>query len=327
MERMQTRALVEGAIFAGITAVLGIIYYYSSYLGIIGYLWPVPTVIVGYRNGVKASILSAMTAGLAVSLFTQPLAGLGMLIGFGLPGIIMGYMISKKADPYVTILACAAVLAVTTVFQFMISLVISGINLNDFASQYDTMVNSQLPIIIDMYKKFGLAESDIKKMSDSLIQTFQLMKLIIPTLVIGSGLVASFVCYKLSRLVLNRTGYSIANTESFSRWRLQAPYSYILIAVAVIATGASYIKLPYFNSAAINISMILMYVLLFIGLSVVVFFAGIYGERYNIPKPLRFFLVILILLYFSQLIPLLGILDMVLDIRKLGKEKRIGGGR
>jgi uncharacterized protein YybS (DUF2232 family) len=164
-------------------------------------------------------------------------------------------------------------------------------------------------------------------MSDSLVQTFQLMKLIIPTLVIGSGLVASFVCYKLSRLVLNRTGYSIANTERFSRWRLQAPYSYILIGAAIIATGASYIKLPYFNTAAINISMVLMYILVFIGLSVIIYFSGIYGERYNIPKPLRVFLVILIFVYFSQLLPLVGILDMVLDLRKLGNEKRIGGGR
>ncbi|HOS68868.1 MAG TPA: DUF2232 domain-containing protein, partial [Bacillota bacterium] len=62
MERMQTRALVEGAIFAGVTALLGILYFYMQYLGIIAVIWPVPVIIVGYRNGIKASILSALSA-------------------------------------------------------------------------------------------------------------------------------------------------------------------------------------------------------------------------------------------------------------------------
>ena len=96
MEGMQTKALVEGAIFAGVTALLGILYYYSQYLGIIAMVWPVPVIIVGYRNGIKASILSALSAGLIVSLVTQPLVGVGLLIGFGVPGILMGYMIKKS---------------------------------------------------------------------------------------------------------------------------------------------------------------------------------------------------------------------------------------
>jgi len=106
MERIETKALVEGAIFAGVTALLGILYYYMQYLGILAMVWPVPVIIVGYRNGLKASILSALSAGLIVSMVTQPLVGVGLLVGFGLPGVLMGYMINRRVNAYAVVLIC-----------------------------------------------------------------------------------------------------------------------------------------------------------------------------------------------------------------------------
>ncbi len=321
MERMRTKAIVEGAIFAGITTVLGIIYFYTQFLGIVGLLWPVPTVIVGYRNGVKASILSAMSAGLAVSLFTQPLVGVGLLIGFGLPGIVMGYMISKKINPYIIIVLCGLILALTTIGQFVVSLKISGINLSQFAVQYDTIVNSQLAVAMEMYKRLGISESEIQRIGDMFMQSMQMIKLVIPTIIIISGMTSSFVCYKLSRLILNRTGYSIANTESFSRWRLQAPYSFILVGTVVLVVAGSYMNIPGFDALSTNISMVMMMIFTVIGLSVVIYYAGIFGERYGIPKALKIAIVAFILLAFMQFLAFIGIFDMAFNLRRLETEK------
>lgn len=322
MERMQTKALVEGAIFAGITTVLGIIYYYTQYLGLIAMVWPVPVIIVGYRNGLKASILSAMSAGLIVSLLTHPMVGVGLLVGFGLPGILMGYMISKKVNPYIIVLLCGIVLSLTMVGEFLISLKVSGIDVARFLAGIDTTMKSQLEATLDIYKRFGVAEMDMKRMSDYFRQTVDTIKLIFPSALLISGLIFAFIDYKLTRLILKRIGHSIPDLESFSKWRLQEPYSFILIGLAVLAVAASYLKLPFLTAAAMNVSTVMMLVLTIIGLSVIVYYAGIYGDRYSIPKALRIAIVAFALLAFMQLLVYIGILDMAFNFRKLGTEKQ-----
>lgn len=326
MNRIQTKALVEGAIFAGVTALLGILYYYMQYLGILAMLWPVPVIIVGYRNGLKASILSAMSAGLIVSLLTHPLVGVGLLVGFGLPGILMGYMINKRVNPYVVVFLCGVVLSFTMVGEFVLSLKASGIDAITFLASLDTTFKQSLEVSLKLYRQFGMAEKDLKYMSDSFNQTIGMMKLIFPSALIVSGMLFALIDYKLTRLILNRIGHIIPDIEEFSKWRLKEPYSLMLLGLAVLAGVASYFKVPGFTAIALNISTVLMLVFSVIGVSVLVYYSRVYGDRQGIPKALRTTIVVIIVLTFMQYIGLIGILDLVLNFRKL-KSKDPGGAR
>jgi uncharacterized protein YybS (DUF2232 family) len=285
-------------------------------------VWPVPVIIVGYRNGLKASILSAMSAGLIVSLLTQPLIGLGLLIGFGLPGILMGYMIGKKVNPYIIIFLCGLVLSLTMVGEFLISLKVSGIDLLQFLSQIDATMKSQLETTLDMYRRLGIAEKEMQRMSEYFAQSVEAMKLIFPSALIVSGLLSAFVDYKLTGLILKRIGHSIPDTERFSKWRLREPYSYILVGLVALAIAASYLKIPFLTAVATNISTVIMLILSIIGLSVIIYFARVYGDRNGIPKGLRIAIVAFILIAFAQFIAMVGILDMAFDFRKLRAEKQ-----
>ena len=80
MSKMNTKALVEGAILASVTAVLGIMVYYMPFLSLLGMFWPTPIIIVGFRNGFKVSLVSAIVAALIVALFTEPFSGLYMFL-------------------------------------------------------------------------------------------------------------------------------------------------------------------------------------------------------------------------------------------------------
>ena len=327
MERMQTKALVEGAIFAGVTALLGILYYYMQYLGIIAMVWPVPVIIVGYRNGLKASILSALSAGLIVSLVTQPLVGVGLLAGFGLPGILMGYMIKRRANPYAVVFLCGVVLSFTMVGQLILSLIASGIDLLNLSTSIDTTFKQQMEVALNMYRQLGIAEKDLQNMGDTFNKTIEMMKLIFPSALVISGLMFSFIDYKLTRLILKRIGHVLPDIEKFSKWRLQEPYSLILLVLLVLCGAVPYFKLPYLTAAALNVSTVLMLIYSIIGVSVLVHYARVYGDKQGIPKALRTTLVALIVLFFMQFIGFVGILDSVLNLRKLDSENRIGGLR
>ncbi|HQE66241.1 MAG TPA: YybS family protein [Bacillota bacterium] len=325
MERMQTRALVEGAIFAGVTALLGILYFYMQYLGIIAVIWPVPVIIVGYRNGIKASILSALSAGLVVSLVTQPLVGVGLLIGFGVPGVIMGHMINKRVNPYAVILVCGILLSVSMAGEFLLSLKIAGIDGLEFLSNLDSAFREQLETSLDIYRQFGIAEDKLQEFKDYFSQAIELAKYVIPSSLLISGVFFSFIDYKLTRLILKRIGFILPDIDEFSKWRLTEPYSYILLGTAVFAVAASYFRVPGFNTAAINISTILTLVFTIVGISVVVYFARVYGDRYGISKPLRNIIAVFIILTFIQFIVFIGILDLAFDFRRLKSKNSIGG--
>lgn len=327
MDRIQTKALVEGAVFAGVTALLGIVYYYSSYLGIIAMVWPVPVIIVGYRNGLKASILSAMSAGLIVSMLTQPLVGVGLLLGFGLPGILMGYMISKRVSPYIIVVLCGLVLSITMVSEFVLSLMASGIDIMTFFTSFDTTFRQQMEFVLNLYRQMGIAEKDLQYMSDYFSKTVDMVKLIFPSALLISGLMFSLIDYKLTRLILKRIGHVIPDIEAFSKWRLKEPYSFILLGLSVLAGIVSNYKISGLSAAALNVSTILMLIFSVIGVSVVVYYSRVYGDRYAVPKAMRIAIIVLIVLVFMQFVALIGILDMFLNIRKLGSGNSIGGIR
>ena len=71
-----------------------------------------------------------------------------------------------------------------------------------------------------------------------------IMKLVIPSALLISGLIFSFIDYKLTRLILKRTGNIIPDIDEFSKWRLTEPYSFILIGAAVLARGHHILRFP-----------------------------------------------------------------------------------
>lgn len=327
MERIQTRALVESAIFAGITVILGILYYYTQYLGIIALVWPVPVVIVGYRNGLKASILSAMSAGLIVSVLTHPLVGVGLLVGFGLPGILMGYMIKKRMSPYAVVVLCGLVISFTAVGELWLSLKAAGIDMAQMFASMESTFKQQMEATLNIYRNMGISEKDLQNMSEFTSQTFEMMKLIFPSGIVISSMLFSFIDYKLARLILKRIGHVIKDVENFSKWRLQEPYSFILLGLAVFAMAVSYFNLSGLKILAMNIFTLLMLFFTVIGVSVIMHFSGVYGDKYGIPKALRAAIIVFIIFTFLQFITFIGILDMMFNFRKLEPENRFGGVR
>jgi len=317
MERLETKALVEAAIFSGVTALLGILYYYMQYLGIIAMVWPVPVIIVGYRNGLKASILSALSAGLIVSLLTQPLVGLGLLVGFGFPGILMGYLIKKRVNPYAVVFFCGLVLSFSEAGQFLLSLKISGIDAANFFTVIDTTFNQSMEAALKIYSSLGIAEKDLEYLKDTLNQSLKLFKLVFPSLLVILGMMFSFIDYKLTRLILKRIGYVIPDIEEFSKWRLKQPYSFVLLGLMILVAAVSYLKITFLATVALNVSYILMLIFSAMGVSVLFYYAKVYGDRNGIPKALRNIILVAIVIVFMQFIAFVGILDLVMNFRKL----------
>lgn len=320
VNRIQTRALVEGAIFASITVVIGVVRFYIPIIALISIIWSVPTILISFRHGFKVSIYSVVASSLLVALMTQPVEGLGFFIGFGLPGIIMGYLLKRKLSPWNTVFITGIVLSVSSIASLYLGMLVTGMDIVKTYNQmfinmknaYSDAANS----MADMYNLTGANREQFLNGIASFQKSLDTVKLILPGGILMSGLLISFLNFKLTRIVLRRINYIIEDVKPFSLWRLSRNWMFVVLVLLVFAMAEIYyIKLPQLNTLAMNIFTVITLLFIVLGLSAAKFFL----DKYSVPKAIKGIILALLLLAFGNITMLVGIIDCVLDIRKLNK--------
>jgi uncharacterized protein YybS (DUF2232 family) len=331
MKTINTRAMMEGAILAALTAIMGI-FYNVPIVGIITMFWAVPIIIVGYRNGFRVSLIAALIAALLVSLIATPIVGIILFATYAIPGAVMGYMLRKKFSPYMTLSVCSLLLAVTAVFQFVLSLeLILGIdiidilgNLNAVVNNYYNQIYNQASEIAEMYKALGLGEAEIKQALEQVAAAMKEVKQLMPVGFLFAGVMGSFINFKTVKLILNRMGYKIEDINRFSQWSLSKTNRIILLVITGIVLLFMYTNAEALGSLLTNIWAGLMFVYVILGLSVIVYFKEKLGEKYEIPKPVQNLMLVFLVLIMMGILPYIGMFDIASDIRR--KDRNIPGG-
>lgn len=320
MKNINTKALVEGAVFASLTAVLGIMVYYLPLLSLIGMFWAVPIIIMGFRNGFKVSFVSAIVAGILVSLFTEPYSGIYLFLVFGISGIAMGNLMNKKVRPSINILTSGIILAICSAAGIIISFLIMG---QSPAQAVEQLIKSMYEVTeraAGMYQNMGIPKEQIEDVISKFKQSIDAIKFIIPAFFLINGMVFSFANFKLAKLILNRMKYTIEDIKPFSQWRLPDNFALGLFLLLFLTMSAFYLKIPNIETAIINIVFLLKWVFIILGLSV----ANFMLIKYGITKFVKNLLLFILFLSLPNILMIVGIFDTIFDIRKIGKKN--GGG-
>ena len=91
MQHNRVRPMVEGGILASIAIVFALISAYMPFVGpFVNLIWPVPIILLGVRHGYKWSIMATFVAGIIIAMLVHPLQAVGVVVGFGLIGIVLG---------------------------------------------------------------------------------------------------------------------------------------------------------------------------------------------------------------------------------------------
>lgn len=318
MNRIQTRALVEGSIFAAITVMIGIIKFYIPVIAVISIVWSVPTILIAFRHGFKVSVYSAIVSSILVTIMTQPIEGLGFFIGFGLPGIVMGYLLKKKLSPEKIILITGFVLAICGFVSIYLAMLAVG---TDIIKAYDKLFiemqnayNEAINSMSDAYSKMGIRREDLLKGSEAFAKNLELVKMIVPAGILMSGIIMSFINFKLTRLVLKKINYYINDVKPFSQWALSNKWKIIVMSILLCTAVELYlVKLPQLNILSMNIFSIITAILALQGLSVIKF----YLDKYAVPKALKVIIILLLFYSLGNVILLISVFDMLFDLRKL----------
>lgn len=326
MKTINTRALVEGAVLAALTAMMGI-FYNVPFLDVVTMFWPVPIIIVGYRNGFKVSLLAAFAAALLVGLINNPIIGVILFVTYALPGAIMGNMMKKNKSIYATLGAGGLILGITLGIEIILSLeLVLGADILYILTHLGESLNSFYYLLLeqfkqasDIYRRLGFDEAAITQF----VETFKLYLdwaiIRVPYALLATGLAVSYLNFKVVRLILNRTGHKIEDLKNFADWSLSKAAKRVLLAVtlAILLLMAS--KTTFLYIAYTNLWVLLMMTYFILGLSVVTYIMRRMFARMEMPRPVQVIFMFLMVLVMLRVLPYIGIFDLVADIRRIDR--------
>lgn len=327
MKTFNVRAMVEGAIFAAVTVIMGI-FYNVPVLNTITLFWPVPIIILGYRHGFRISIISTAVAAVIISLAVNPLVGLTLLMVYALPGSIMGMILHRGKSSYAAIFVGGLLLAVTAVLEFALMLhVLSDKNIFDivlnfgqeiqlyYNNIYETTVKS-----VELYSSLGVDQETIEQVLEMVKTFISTAEVLMPVFFIFTGVFTAYINFKVVGVILNRMGYYIEDIKPFYTWRVKNSFVIPVFMLTAAILLINYFKISWMQSLAMNLLTAMSMAYGVLGLSVVVYFLRKAGKAYDIPKPLQTFILVILVVFLYAILPFIGMYDLTADIRRLNRD-------
>lgn len=313
MNYTSTRSVVESGILTALMIVFAMIGLSVPMLGFFGsILVPMTIAVVGVRHGFRWSILSVVSAVIAIAFLLGPLTALIEGGVFGVIGILIGYGLRKQWSVSRLLIFPAIVLMLAVVVQFWASAWVMNLD----PAQMWTSLGEQLEETMrDMYVNQGLSEEQIGVAMDSLQDQLSIMKKVLVAGLFCSGIAISYIINYLTRLVLGRIGtYEIPEIPTIQGWRIPDWALHIFLVGLISYFVKQYV--PFLEYIGYN--------LMYLG-GIMLFIRGIsciwrISESYTSSRLVRW-IVLAIFIAMSQSAAIFGALDVLLHLEDRWKRR------
>ncbi|MBC8016079.1 MAG: YybS family protein [Sporomusaceae bacterium] len=318
MTQTRVRPMVEGGLLAGIAIIFAII---SAYLPVIGpfvnLLWPVPIILLGVRHGYKWSIMATVVAGIIIGMLLHPMQAVGVVVGFGLIGIVLGYAFRMEFGPAKTMLWGSVASLLSKAALLGIGFAVTGIN--PFAMQNDVMAKA-VEQGVEVYRNLGIAEQELAKMTESMKTMIDLLKIILPAGFIMASVVDTFLNFVIARTVLKKLGHKMPDFPPFKNWTVPDYVVYFFAVALVMIYWGKTREITMMYNIGMNLQVMTSMLLLLQGLSLFYFIV----DKYNLSRIVRGIILFLILSngFFSQIVIFAGAIDTIIDYRRLRPRRK-----
>ena len=315
----KTSAMVEAGILAAVAIVMALVSMYIPVIGaFVNFVWPLPIIICGMRNGFKWSLMSLIVATIIIGIIISPLQAFFLMAIFGLLGLIMGECMRRKMPPMKLMLysSCGAVLAL--IINIALSFVVLGINPVEMMF---TSFHQSLGELAAYYRESGMSEAEIKQITDGYADMLAMMKVIMPGAFLISAPILALANYAAAKKILTKLGESFESFPPFVNLQVPGwvlwPYGISLLAVTYFYNTD---RASWLYHLSVNVQTVCSFALVFQGIVLIYWFV----KSKN--KPLWWANVATVLLFlvpiFSQVMVYVGAFDMVFDFRKI-RPKRL----
>lgn len=301
--------ILETIFIIVVSTILAIFGIYYIELAI--FLYPVLFVILGARHGLKYAIISLIISSVSIGLLIDIFSGSLIFICFAPLSISLIYTIKNRKRPIEILFISTLTFLVSILILVNIENILGIGIINDIKESFSTILNSQ----IEMLKELDLSNYQFLQKRKFLEYTVQYALAIIPSTIMISSLVVSYLNYLISSVVLRKLGYAIAYIPRFSHFKL--PRNIIIGTVIMFLTAFLLGKIDIidYNTVFVNLIVLAFFMFFIQGLSVIEYKL----IKWKIKRGLRIFIMLIVIMFSSRLggfITIVGLLDVMFDFRK-----------
>ena len=311
INREKNKKIFETIFIVGISTTFFLIGLY--YMPWIIFLYPAFFVGLGVRNGINYNIIGLIISSLFLGLMVDRVSGMLTLITFAPLSVVLNYMMSKRRKSFEIILISTVILLFSHLLVINIIGDMSGVSIiNQLEDFFAQSVNTHIETLRDM----DLSAYEILKVRDLLENAMDYILLILPATLIIFSLVVSYLNYLISSLTLRKLGHEIVSVPKFAKFKLP---NNVLLGAGIMFVGAFLIKtlkLFYYETIILNITVIASFMFFTQGLSVINY--KLISKKLGIIPRVLLMAFLIIILPLGWIISLIGILDVIMDFRKLG---------
>lgn len=320
-----TKSIVESGLITALVVVLALMNIYVPIFSALGrFILPIPIAVLYLRHNFKVTITSVIASGALVGMIYNPISGLTSAIMFGLTGITLGYCIKNRSKISITLLLLSISSLIGTIIDFVVYInFIMGSNITGLIDEMVKAMNESFNLAMSFYTKMGVSQEQFKPLLDAfkMFNTNFILKLI-PGILIMSSIVAAYLTYIITRLILKKLGYNIKEMTKFTEIYVDIKIATILaifLLLGVLLVRKNIAAGEYILNSS---QLLLQYIFLINGVAVAVHYLK---NRFNISK--GFMLLIVFFTLFSKLAMvyfMLGLADVIMDFRKLDPNRKLG---
>ena len=306
--------MVEAGILAAVAIVMALIAMYIPVLGtFVNFVWPLPIIACGVRNGLKWSILTTLVAGLICAMLLNPLQAFILVAVFGILGLILGECMRRNTSPLAILFYGSIGGLLALAINFAIAFLI--LDINPVAMLFESF-DQGLIQMAEFQRSKGIAEAEIAATIASYKELIRMMRIIMPGAFLLTAPVLAFINYWAAKKILTKLGNHFEELPPFRnlvipRWCL-LPYALSLLGIGF---AAQYLGTEHWiYLLLVNIQMVFSAIFVLQGLSL----AYWYCYEKNKPRYLAHILAFFIFIQIVSFVVLwVGAFDCVADFRKL----------
>ena len=330
---METKAITEGAVMATLTAILAMAGIYIPLLEpFIMMIWTLPVVVVCMRWGMRTGAATMAVAGIIILIASSPLYAAEMILRSTGPALLIGYGFRWKWKTEKTILYTALAAFLGLGLSYAISFLLMGVRFDAFFAVQPETIDE----MVALFNDYGLTEAfrlTADEMVDFMTSAFLMIRYLFPSILLISGLFTAITNYAAANFVLRKLKIPLPPVSKLASFRL--PFELVFCFIAgfgmTVIGGVFYPETPVVAEIGQNIMTVFIALYMFQGIGLLLY----YVEK--TPPHMRVFWKIMLIMaiiltafQFLYIICLTGIIDALLDFRRLellfkkGKERGRG---
>lgn len=313
-----THAIVEAGL---ITAIIVVIMLFSVYVPIFSmlgtFILPIPVTVLYIRQNWKVTLTAVFVSGIIIAMTYNPISALTASVLFGSTGITLGYCIRHEKKFSFTIILLAIASAAATMLDAVVYVnLIDKKGLMGVINENIKIINGSMDTVNSLYLKMGVSQAQLAQLKQIFaIFTPDFILKLIPAMLIIASFFSAYFNYIITKSILKKLRYEMKQEVTFTNIYINNRIGTFLVVLVIIGLLLNRYNMSSGGYVLNSSTIVLQIALLTDGVSLAAYYLR---NKFRMPK--AFTVIILTIIIFSQasnLLVIAGLIDMVLDFRKL----------